>query len=256
MTAVVATSSSSTSRRDAKRPWVVGLARRYVTRSLRRGFDGVFVDGLADVVERCRQGPVIFAANHVCWWDAFALVVLDAAIGTDGRALMDEDNLARLPFFSAIGALPISTTGGARIRRQLADAAATLDRPGRALWIFPQGRQRAWHLRPLGFAAGLGLLARRANVPVVPVSLAYPWREGPHPSVVVRFGPAIVDADRATLVDDVERAVAAGLDAIDVDIDGGKVPGPTSRVLIAAPRSRGAQDGVGARLLQRFLRPR
>jgi 1-acyl-sn-glycerol-3-phosphate acyltransferase len=252
----IATGSSSTPRVDAKRPWVVALARRYAHRALHRSFDGVVVDGLADVIDRCTQGPVIFAANHVCWWDAFVLVSVDAALGTDGRVLMDEDNLERLPFFSAIGALPISRTGGARVRRQLADATATLDRPGRALWIFPQGRQRAWHLRPLCFAAGLGLLARRANVPVVPVSLCYPWREGPRPSIVVRFGSPILEPDRSTLVDDVERAVAAGLDDIDEAIDGGASLGPTSRVLVPAPRSRGAQDGLGARLLRRWLRPR
>lgn len=239
--------------RDAKRPWALRLARAYARRTMRARFDGVFVDGLDDAIRQCAQGPVIFAANHVCWWDAFALVLVDAACATDGRVLMDESNLARLPFFSALGALPLSTTGGARVRRQLGDAVATLDRPGRTLWIFPQGRQRAWHLRPLGFAPGLALLARRAKVPVIPVSLAWPWREAPQPSLVLRFGPAITDVDSPALVADVERAVTAGLDAIDADIDAAAVPSSTTRVLVPPKASRGAEDGLGARLLRRML---
>jgi 1-acyl-sn-glycerol-3-phosphate acyltransferase len=239
--------------RDARRPWALALARRYARYATRQRFDGVFVDGLDDVIARCAQGPVIFAANHVCWWDAFALVLVDAVCGTEGRVLMDEANLARLPFFKALGALPLSTTGGARVRRQLADAVDTLDRPGRTLWIFPQGRQRAWHLRPLGFAPGLALLARRAKVPVVPVSLAYPWRVAPKPSIVLRFGPAIVDVDHPSLVADVEHQVGAGLDAIDADIDAGAVPAAGTRVLVPPDTKRGAEDGLGARLLRRWL---
>jgi 1-acyl-sn-glycerol-3-phosphate acyltransferase len=238
--------------RDAKRPWALGLARRYARRAVRARFDGVFVDGLDDVMRLVAQGPVIFAANHVCWWDAFALVLVDAACATDGRVLMDEANLARLPFFSALGALPLSTTGSTRVRRQLADAVATLDRPGRTLWIFPQGRQRAWHLRPLGFAPGLALLARRAKVPVIPVSLAYPWREAPEPALVLRFGAPHTNVDSATLVADVEAAVAAGLEAIDADVDAGAVPTPSTRVLVAPRATRGAQDGLGARMLRRL----
>jgi hypothetical protein len=119
-------------KRDAKRSWALHLARRYARRAIRARFDGAFVDGLDEVEALCRRGPVIFAANHVCWWDAFVLVSVDAALGTDGRVLMDEDNLERLPFFSAIGALPISRTGGARVRRQLADATATRRMPSAA----------------------------------------------------------------------------------------------------------------------------
>lgn len=235
-------------RRDAKRPWALALARRYARRSLRRSFDGVFVHGLDDVIALTRQGPVIFAANHVCWWDAFALVLVDEACGTDGRVLMDEQNLARLPFFGAIGALPISTTGGARVRRQLADATATLKGPGRTLWIFPQGRQRAWHLRPLGFQPGLALLARRAGVPVIPVSLAYPWQEAPRPSLVLRFGPPVDGSDVAA----VEAAVAAGLDAIDAAVDGRDLASQGT-VLVPSTSPRGTEDGFFARLLRRLM---
>lgn len=233
---------------DARRPWVVGLARAYARRAAARRFDGVFVHGLDELIGLAKDGPILLAANHVCWWDAFALVLVDEALHGDGRVLMDEVNLDRLPFFKAIGALPVSTTGGARVRRQLQDAANTLSGPGCSLWIFPQGRQRAWHLRPLGFQPGLALLARRARVPVIPVSLAYPWRETPVPSIALRFGAPVAGDD----VRAVEAAVGAGLDAIDAAVDA-KDESALGRVLVPSRQHRGAEDGVGARALRRLM---
>jgi 1-acyl-sn-glycerol-3-phosphate acyltransferase len=237
-----------------KRPWFVALVRRYVRRALARRFDGFFVDGVADVAGVAADRPVLFCANHVSWWDAFVLVLLDEALGTDGFALMDDANLARLPFFRLIGALPLDVDGGADTRRQLDDAVRALDRPRRALWIFPQGRQRAAHVRPLGFKPGLRLIASRARkhgAVVVPVAIAYPWRNAPTPSIVVRLGapidPSTTARDDLTAL--VEARVAALLDDGDGVIDAGGVPGAT---LVPSSTSN-AEQGLGARVLAWFV---
>jgi 1-acyl-sn-glycerol-3-phosphate acyltransferase len=238
---------TTTTTTPAKRGWALTLARAYVRRAMRTRFDGVYVTGLETTRALCADQPVLFACNHVTWWDAFALVLIDEALGTDGAVLMDEVNLARLPFFGAIGALPIDTSGGPRVRRQLQDAARHLNAAGKTLWIFPQGRQRASHLRPLAFQPGLRLLARRAGVPVVPVSLAYPWRDAPAPALVMRFhAPIAPDVD---VVRHAEDSVAAGLDHVDDDIDHGVVPG----AVLVAPKARGTQDGLPARALRRLM---
>jgi 1-acyl-sn-glycerol-3-phosphate acyltransferase len=233
-----------------KRPWFVALVRRYVRRALARRFDGVFVDGVDELFGVVGDRPVLLCANHVSWWDAFVLVVLDEVLGTDGYALMDDDNLARLPFFRLLGALPLDVGGGAEARRQLDDAVRALDRPRRALWIFPQGRQRAAHLRPLGFKPGLRLIASRARkhgAVVVPVALAYPWRQAPAPSVVVRFGapidPATTARDDLTML--VEARVAALLDDADGHLDDGRAPGR----LVVSSANGSAEHGLGARAL-------
>jgi 1-acyl-sn-glycerol-3-phosphate acyltransferase len=233
-----------------KRPWFVALVRRYVRRALARRFDGVFVDGIADVARVAGERPLLLCANHVSWWDAFVLVLLDEALGTDGFALMDDANLARLPFFRLLGALPLDVDGGIDARRQLDDAVRALDRPRRALWIFPQGRQRAAHLRPLGFKPGLRLIASRARkhgAVVVPVALAYPWRQAPVPSVVVRLGlpiePETTSRDDLTAL--VEARVTALLDDVDGVVDAGEPPG---RVLVPSSTAS-AEHGLGARAL-------
>ncbi|MBM4281282.1 MAG: hypothetical protein FJ137_11175 [Deltaproteobacteria bacterium] len=243
-----------------KRPWFLSLARGYARRAIARRFDGLFVDGLAEAARLVGQRPVLFCVNHVSWWDPFVLILLDEALGADSYALMDDVNLARLPFFRAVGALPIAVEGGAVARRQLDDAVRTLDRPERALWIFPQGRQRAAHLRPLGFKQGVRLIAARAQkagAVIVPVALAFPWRQAPAPSVVVRFGAPVDPADTGgdELTAHVEARVAAMLDDIDAAIDraGGDRSARGPGQALVAPRVENAEHGLGARLLGRLL---
>jgi 1-acyl-sn-glycerol-3-phosphate acyltransferase len=251
----------ATTNATTKRPWVLSLARRYARRTVRQRFDGLYVEGLAEAARVVGDRPVLFCANHVCWWDTFALVLVDEALGADGHALMDQENLARLPFFGALGALPLDVDGGAQARRRVDDAVRVLDRAGRALWIFPQGRQRAAHLRPLGFKPGLRLIATRAargGAVIVPVALAYPWREAAAPSIAVRFGDAIDPSatPREELVAVVEARVARMLDDMDALLDGPRddrrTP-PAPGQLLVAPRRTSSDDGLGARLLRRFF---
>ena len=248
MTAVTSTTTTVSKRR----PWAVSLARRYARRQLRAKFDGVFVNGLEHARVVVGSRPVIFACNHVCWWDSFALIVLDEALGGGGHAVMDEANLRRLPFFGAIGAVPVARDGGARLRRQIDDASRLIKRPGASLWFFPQGRQRAAHLRPLDLLPGLRLFARHSGADVIPVSLSYLWREAPVPSVVVTLHPP-VPAKQPDLLAAVEAAIVTGLDAHDYAVDQGLDPG--TALLPPQPR-KGPQDGRGARALARLASDR
>lgn len=194
-----------------RQPWAAAAFAAYARRRFARELDGLFVAGLAQARAQVQAGPVILAATHVTWWDPLVLLVLDEALGADGRALMDAENLQRLPFFGAVGAVPIHRNSSmSATRRDLAAAAALLDRPRRALWIFPQGRQRPASVRPLGLQPGIRLVARQAKVPVIPVALQYGWREGERPSVVAHFG-APLDGTHKRLLPQLEDALVAGL---------------------------------------------
>ncbi len=210
----------------SRQPWVARAFTRYARRRFSREFDGLFVAGIEAAQAQVQAGPVLFAATHVTWWDPMMLLVLDEALGADGRALMDAANLQALPFFGALGAVPIHRGGNtATTRRDLAAAAALLDRPTRALWVFPQGRQRPTTVRPLGLQQGIRLLARQARVPVVPVALQYGWREGERPAALAHFG-APLDGSASTLLVDLEAALLSGLAAGDAFLD---TPGHTGR---------------------------
>ncbi len=230
--------------------------RAYARFAVSRGMDGFYVAGLDAVAEVSRSRPLLFCANHTSFWDGLALILLDEALGTDGFALMDQHNWKRLSFFRAVGALPLDTSGGAATRRQLDDAAGLLDRPRRAVWIFPQGRQRAAHLRPLGFKGGLRVLAGRAarhHALVVPVALSYAWRDAPSPVIVARLGTPVDPATiaRQELVSHLEAETAALLDESDAWLDSGAQLSSSMRLLVSS-RAANVEHSLGSRLLARF----
>jgi 1-acyl-sn-glycerol-3-phosphate acyltransferase len=202
-----------------RQPWAARALAAVARKRFASDLDGLFVAGLDEARALVAEQPVILAATHVSWWDPMALLVLDQALGADGRALMDAENLRRLPFFGAVGAIPVHRNGDrGALRRDLAAAAACLDRPTRALWIFPQGRQRPATTRPLGLEPGVRLVARLAGVPVVPVALRYGWREADRPTALAHFGPALDPTDKR-LLDRLEAALIRGLDAAGAHLD-------------------------------------
>ena len=139
---------SSTAHRGGTAPgslrksWFFALARRYVRYKFARGFDGVHVEGLQEARALMAREPVIVAATHVAWWDALFAIQMAALLGGESYCLMDAANLRRLPFFGWVGAVPLDRSSPKRALKDMKAAATLLDRPGRVVWIFPQGRQR------------------------------------------------------------------------------------------------------------------
>jgi 1-acyl-sn-glycerol-3-phosphate acyltransferase len=230
-----------------RKPWFLSLVRRYVHRRLRREFDGVWVAGLSEAAALLRQGPVIFAPTHVSWWDAFLVVAVDQALDSTSHCLMDAENLRKLPFFVWIGALPIDRAGGARARAGLLAGAQRAQKPGEALWVFPQGRQRPSHLRPLDLQPGIRLVERLSPAPIVPVALTYLFRQTERPAALLRFGRPI----SGPLLPELEAALIDGLSEIDRFVDTGQGPFVP---LIGGPATA-AQAGIGARALVSLHRP-
>lgn len=202
---------------DSRRPAFLAFARRYARRRVARGLDGLWVAGLRPARAALADRPLLFVGNHVAWWDALLLLALDDALGGLGWAVMDAGNLRRLPFLGWVGALPLDRSDHDRSRQCLQSCADLLDRPSRGLWIFPQGRQRPAHLRPLDLKYGVQTLHDRNPVDVVAVSLNYVFLERDRPAALVRFSEPITGtaAYGAALLPAVERALLDGLAVID-----------------------------------------
>ena len=199
-----------------RKPWFLGLARRYVRRRLRSAFDGIHLEGLAAARATLEREPLIVASTHVAWWDALVAIEIDRLLGGETYALMDAENLRRMPFFGWVGAIPLDRRSPKQGLRDLSAAATLLDRPGRVLWIFPQGRQRPAHLRPLELSPGVAWLAERSGARILPLALNYLFREAPVPALCASFGEPIEgDEVLATL----EARLSAGLARIDAFVD-------------------------------------
>ncbi len=171
---------------------------RDASRRLERSFEGVYLRGAAAARATVAAHPVVCVANHVSWWDALvALVLTERVLSADGYALMDADNLVKLPFFAMVGAIGLDRTSPMDGARAMRHAASLLDRPRRLVWVFPQGRERAAALRPLGFENGAASIAKLVPAArVIPMALRYEPSATPLPRLLIDIGAAMpADAD-------------------------------------------------------------
>lgn len=148
---------------------------------VRRGLRGLWLRG------ELPSGPVVLAANHHSWWDAFVVLAVLSRYGRRGALLMDGANLGRYAFLRRIGV--VST-------RELRAAVAAI-RAGDVLLVFPEGELRS--SGPLGpLAPGAVWLAERApaTLVVAAVRIAVRGHQWPEAYVELRACHAETDAAR------------------------------------------------------------
>lgn len=224
------------------RRWFAG----HVAGRMRATFETVRVAGVANLREALAAGPVVLIANHTSWWDPMvALVLTERVVPCDSYAMMDATNLARLPFLGLIGAFGVDLTSAADGAAVIRYAARLLSGPGKAVVVFPQGRERPVTERPLGFRRGSAEVARVAKARTIPVALRYEFMGTERPHLFVDVGAAIepardVEAGREAH----ERAVTEAMDRIERDLCAGAldcyevvVRAPVSRVGVLAERA-------------------
>jgi 1-acyl-sn-glycerol-3-phosphate acyltransferase len=115
--------------------------------------------------ERLREGPHIYASNHVSWFDVFTLASLLPRYKFVGKA-----ELFRIPIFGqaarSAGMIPIERENR-KSAFQSYDRAAASIRAGASVVVYPEGtRGEGYALRP--FKKGPFVLAAAAQVPIVP----------------------------------------------------------------------------------------
>jgi 1-acyl-sn-glycerol-3-phosphate acyltransferase len=219
------------------------FVRWVMRRKARRGLAAVRVLGLEHLAAAARAGPVLVCGNHVAFWDGFLIALFTDLLGIDTRVLMRAPQLRAAPLLrwaGCFGLEPDDPKDGARAVRH---AASLLDRPGRVVWVFPQGAQRPQWVRPLGLSRGFELIARRApQAALLPLSLHYEVGEREQPEAWVCFGaplgaPALL-----------EESITAGLELLQQRISAGPPPAG----LWPEPERLG--EGAASRLLARLLR--
>lgn len=182
---------------------------------MRRRLGGLHLTGLDRELPGDR--PLIFAANHVSWFDGFLIRELHRRLrpGVPLYTLMGREELCRNGFLRRLGVLDLDAERPAALkgllRRLDAERAAT---PGMAISMFPQGRIWPASRRPLGFRGGITHLVRRlAPAVVVPVGIRFEPLTTVAPHAFVAVGHPI--ADGAFSLPVLESAVAGQLEAIE-----------------------------------------
>lgn len=227
---------------EQSRPLAGRFVRWLLRRKLREGVAAVRVLGLGHLEAAARGGPVLVCSNHVAFWDGLLVALLTDQLALDTRVLMRADKLREAPLLRWAGCFGLTRADPKDGARAVRHAAGLLDRPGRVVWVFPQGEQRPQWQRPLGFLRGHELIARRAPQAVVlPMALHYEVGEREQPEAWVWFG-APVEAARA------EEAVTAGLEEVQARIAAKDIP----QSLWREPSRLG--EGAASRLLARLAR--
>jgi 1-acyl-sn-glycerol-3-phosphate acyltransferase len=197
--------------------FMYGVTMKFVRAGVRIAGVRVRVEGAANIP----SGVCIFAANHVSNMDPLAFVpAIPRRV-----AILAKKEVFRIPILGTAmrmaNLVPVD-------RENREAAAGTVDtsvkylREGLSFAVYPEGT-RSHDGRLLPFKKGAFLIAIRAGVPVVPVSIVGAqdllrkgeWSVRPG-EVIVRFGQAVdVSAytveQRADLMARVEELVAAGL---------------------------------------------
>ncbi len=161
--------------------------------------------------------PLLLAANHVSWWDPFTLREAQRALRPSAPffTVMLEAELARRPFLRRLGVVGLDPVSPASLRACIRQLRRLLEeRPDGAVCFFPQGRIWPSFKRPLGFRAGIGLVARvLAPLVVLPIGLHVEPLSATRPTVFASAGEPIPVDDHLDPAA-VEAAVTQEVDAI------------------------------------------
>ena len=137
-------------------------------------------------VENLPSGPVIFMSNHQSNFDILSFF----AVMPCQLYWIAKKELFDIPVFGnsmrRAGYIPLDRSDGRKALKSM-DEAAALIRSGRSVVMFPEGT-RSEDFKLLPFKRGGFLLAMRAGVPVVPVTVDGSGRVNPANRTFIRGG--------------------------------------------------------------------
>lgn len=234
----------------------------HVSGRIGRDLQRVQIAGAPVIQQALDRSPVLLVSNHTSWWDVmFCVYVAHRTLrGCDAFAMMDAENLRRLPFFARIGAFGVerAQAGQGLARESIDYAAGLLAAPGRLVWVFAQGDERPSTLRPLGFRRGAAVVAHaRPEATLVPLAFRYELQNTAKPYAYLAFGPPVArGADVEATTAALEAAVTAQLDRIDAHLCGARDAGFITVSKARPSRLERFAEWALARFNRRHARPR
>lgn len=138
-----------------------------------------------------KEGGAIIAANHISLWDPpFVGAFCPRRVSFMAKKELFENSVFS-SIITSLGAFPVNR--GAADRNAIKTALAVLSK-GKCLGLFPEGtRSKSGKLGEP--EAGIGLIAYKANVPIVPVAITGTNGKGLFPKFTIRFGKPIPAGD-------------------------------------------------------------
>lgn len=134
----------------------------------------------------------VYYLNHHSWWDGLIPLLLnESLLNQKARALMEDKQMARYPFFKKIGAFSINREDPAKVLRSLRYAVKSMNRDRASLFIYPEGQ-----ITPAGsslsFEGGLSWIhARISGVDFVPIGIYIHTIRQDKPELHLHIGKAV-----------------------------------------------------------------
>jgi chlorobactene lauroyltransferase len=158
--------------------------------SLQKHFDRVFFRIRDERTEEQRILPMIICANHSSWWDGYVAALVKHHLGVEGYLMMEESQLRRYFFFSWMGCFSVDRHHPRAAMQSIQYAAHLLkERPGRMVWLFPQGEIAPNDRRPLVFFRGAARLAKlSAPALLYPLAIRIEYLAEQYPDLFISLG--------------------------------------------------------------------
>lgn len=199
--------------------------------SLQKHFDRIFFRMHVEQTEEQRNLPMIICANHSSWWDGYIAALVKDHLAVDGYLMMEESQLRRYFFFSWIGCFSVDRHHPRAAMQSIQYAAHLLkERPGRMVWLFPQGEIAPNDRRPLVFFRGAAHLAKlSAPALLYPLATRIEYLAEQHPDLFISLGEPLhinkEDRDNAIylrhytmITNTLEQRVTVELDQLRTDV--------------------------------------
>lgn len=171
----------------------------------RRRFSALRVQGIENLENRNPNLPLVLYVNHSSWWDGLVAFEIGRATRLDQFVMMEEKQLKRLFLFRRLGAFSVVRENPREAVRSVNYAVEILmEKPNRALWIFPQGEILPNDTRPLRFYQGLArIVEKTGECLAVPVAMRYEFLGEFKPVAFAKIGSAerfahVADAKQIT----------------------------------------------------------
>ena len=178
-----------------KRPYFIKIFKWYVWLLFRRRFSNVYIK---KDYNPTTEHKTIYFANHNSWWDGLIPLLLNEfVLHQNARAIMEDKQMRRFPFFKWVGAFSINLEDAKSAVYTLRYALQSMQRPRAALYIYPEGRLRPPHksFNP-DFEGGLAwLYTKLPEVDFVPLSIYMHSYKGDKSSLIIHVGePVKIDS--------------------------------------------------------------
>lgn len=177
---------------DRYSPRVSRLFDLYCQRMLAKRFTAVRIMGQAPARVPADR-PLIAYANHSSWYDPLLFLILSRAYFPDHVAFgpMDAEALKKYAFMQRIGIFGVEQGSARGAARFLQVSRGLLSRPGKAVWMTPQGEFADVRKRPLKLQPGLAHIARDCGAIVQPIAFELTFWNEARPEILVSFGDQI-----------------------------------------------------------------